>query len=216
VASSRNPRSRSVSSGAALPIPEGRWQGRRRNPATARAILTATLALLDNRAVGYRGLTMRAVAERAGVSTATLYRWWPSRNHLVLDAYRSRSARDISAHVTGDLRADLVAHLGHLAFMLNSPPEARTLAEIIVAAADDPAFGTLFRDTLLRERRQAVLDVLAAGVERGEVPRTSDLGVAVDVAFGALHHRLLLTGDPIDGPFVTALADIVISGITSG
>jgi AcrR family transcriptional regulator len=159
---------------------------------------------------------MRAVAERAGVSTATLYRWWPSRNHLVLDAYRSRSARDISAHVTGDLRADLVAHLGHLAFMLNSPPEARTLAEIIVAAADDPAFGTLFRDTLLRERRQAVLDVLAAGVERGEVPRTSDLGVAVDVAFGALHHRLLLTGDPIDGPFVTALADIVISGITSG
>jgi AcrR family transcriptional regulator len=214
VASSRNPRSRSVSPGAALPIPEGRWQGRRRNPATARAILTATLALLDDPAVGYRGLTMRAVAEGAGVSTATLYRWWPGKNHLVLDAYRSRSARDITPRVTGDLRTDLVAHLGHLAFTLNSPPEARTLAEIMLAAADDPAFGRLFRDTLLRERRQALLDMLAAAVERGDVSSSRDLGVAVDVAFGALHHRLLISGEPIDGPFVTALADIVIGGIT--
>lgn len=196
-------------------MPDGRWQGRRRNPATARAILAATLALLDSRAVGYRGLTMRAVAERAGVSTATLYRWWPGKNQLVLDAYRSRSARDLSPTATGDLRADLVAHLGRMAFTLNSPAEARTLAEIIIAAADDPEFGRLYRDTLLRERRQAVLDVLVAAVDRGEVPAKHDLEVAVDVAFGALHHRLLITGAPIDGPFVTALADLIIGGVTN-
>jgi hypothetical protein len=139
-----------------------------------------------------------------------------SKSQLVLDAYRSRSARDLSPSGTGDLRADLVAHLGRMAFTLNSPAEARTLAEIFIAAADDPEFGRLYRDTLLSERRQAVLDVLAAAVDRGEVPAKHDLEVVVDVAFGALHHRLLITGAPIDGPFVTALADLIIGGVTAG
>jgi AcrR family transcriptional regulator len=173
------------------------------------------LELLDNRAIGYRGLTMQAVAERAGVSKATLYRWWPGKSHLVLDAYRSRSARDISPRLTGDLRADLSAHLGHLAFTLNTAAAARTLTELMIAAADDPAFGRLFRDTLLSERRQAILDLLVAGAERGEVRPTSHLDVALDAAFGALHHRLLITREPIDGPFVTALADLIIGGITN-
>ena len=87
MARSRNPTASTVSS-VPLPVPPSEQPHRRRNPDAARAVLTAAVELLDNQRVGYRGLTMQAVAERAGVSKATLYRWWPDKAHLVLDAYR--------------------------------------------------------------------------------------------------------------------------------
>jgi AcrR family transcriptional regulator len=193
-----------------LPVPVGEQPTRRRNPDAARAVLTAAVELLDNQRVGYRGLTMQAVAERAGVSKATLYRWWPDKAHLVLDAYRSKTARDMATTLTGDLRTDLKTHVGHLAFALNHD-SARTVAEIIVAAAEDPGFGRLYRETLLSERRQAVLDILLRGVRQGTVRADADLTVVVDMALGAIHHRLLLTKAPIDGPFVVALTDLIVA-----
>jgi AcrR family transcriptional regulator len=118
MASSRNSTSRNVSATRPLPIPASPQSGRRRSQLAARAVLQAALDLLDSRDVGYRGLTMQAVAARSGVSKATLYRWWPNKAHLVLDAYRSKAARDVATPATGDLRADLQSHLGRLAFTL--------------------------------------------------------------------------------------------------
>ncbi len=156
---------------------------------------------------------MQAVAKRSGVSKATLYRWWPDKAHLVLDAYRSKSARDIIPPTRGDLRPDLLAHLGNVAYALAELNSARAVTEITVAAAADQSFGALYRDTLLRERRQALRDVLAAGRRRGQVRVAVDLEVVVDAAYGAIHHRLLLSRTPIDGPFITALVDLIVAGV---
>ena len=101
-------------------------------------------------------------------------------------------------------------HLGHLAFALASRLGA-TVSAITLAAAQDATFGRLYRETLLAERRQAILDILLAGRERGTVRADADLTVVVDMAFGALHHRLLLTKAPIDGPFVVALTDLIVA-----
>ena len=174
-------------------------------------MLRAAVGLLDDPAVGLRGFTMQAVADRSGVSKATLYRWWPDKAHLVVDAYRSKSARDIDTPISGDLRADLTAHIGHIAFALNAMNSATAVAAITVAAASDESLGTLYRATLLRERRQAVLDVLLAGRRRGQV--RVDLEVVVDAVYGAIHHRLLLSHAPIDGPFVAALVDLLVDGV---
>lgn len=171
------------------------------------------MQLLDDPRVGFRGLTMQAVAQASGVSKATLYRWWPDKAHLVLDAYRSKSARDVAAPVTGDVGPDLMAHIGQLAYALNFLDSARTVADITLAAAEDERFGALYRDTLLRERRQALLDVLIAGRRRGQVRPGLDLDVVVDAAYGAIHHRLLLSGADIDGPFVSALVNLILDGI---
>jgi AcrR family transcriptional regulator len=178
-------------------------------------VLQAALDLLDRRDVGFRGLTMQAVAARSGVSKATLYRWWPNKAHLVLDAYRSKAARDVAAPLTGDLRTDLQTHLGRLAFTLINLESARTVTEITLAAAEDRSFGDLYRQTLLKERRQAVLDILTAGRARGQVRADADLAVAVDAAFGAIHHRLLLTKEPIDGHFIAALAALIVGGLST-
>jgi AcrR family transcriptional regulator len=169
--------------------------------------------LLDNPKVGLRGLTMQAVAAQSGVSKATLYRWWPDKAHLVLDAYRSKSARDIGGEMKGDLRPDLTAHLGQIAYALTKLNSATAVAAITIAAAQDKSFGALYRETLLRERRQALLDVLLAGRRRGQVRVAADLNVVVDAAYGAIHHRLLLSGAPIDGQFVAALVDLILAGV---
>jgi AcrR family transcriptional regulator len=215
MASSRNSTSPSVSARRPLPIPAGAQPGRRRSPLAARAVLQAALDLLDRRDVGFRGLTMQAVAARSGVSKATLYRWWPNKAHLVLDAYRSKTARDVAAPLTGDLRTDLQTHLGRLAFALINLESARTVTEITLAAAEDRSFGDLYRQTLLKERRQAVLDILTAGRARGQVRADADLAVAADAAFGAIHHRLLLTKEPIDRHFIAALAALIVGGLST-
>ena len=196
-------------------MPAGADRGRRRNADAATALLRAAVDLLDDPQVGLSGLTMQAVALRAGVSKATLYRWWPDKAHLVLDAYRSKSARDIdTAAVVGDLRADLTAHLGHIAYALDILGSARSVAAITLAAAADGPFGALYRETLLRERRQALMEVLLAARRRGQVRSRVDLEVVVDAAYGAIHHRLLLSRGPIDGPFVTALVEVLVAGVT--
>jgi AcrR family transcriptional regulator len=169
--------------------------------------------ILDDPHTGLQRLTMQAVARRAGVSKATLYRWWPDKAHLVLDAYRSKSARDIGAPITGDLRPDLMSHLGQLTYALTQLGSAGAVAAITVAAAENEEFGALYRDSLLRERRRAVLDVLLAARRRGQVRAGVDLEVVVDAVYGAVHHRLLLTRAPLDGPFVTALVDLVCAGV---
>lgn len=199
----------------ALPIPKSAQPARRRNADAARAIIAAAVELLDNPRIGYRGLTMKDVADRAGVSKATLYRWWPDKAHLVLDAYRSKTERDTTAPTTGDLRSDVLAHLGHLAFALDKLGSARTVAEITVAATTDTSFGNLYRETLLHDLRQSLLDLLLEGRQHGQVRPGIDLAVVVDAAIGAIHHRLLLSKAPIDGPFVTALTDLLVAGVGS-
>jgi AcrR family transcriptional regulator len=217
--SSRDSQPRSVSQtprrALPVPAPAAPQSQRRRNHDAARAVLTAAVEMLDDPRIGYRNFTMKAVAARAGVSKATLYRWWPDKAHLVLDAYRSKGSRDIYAPTTGDLRTDVLAHLGHLAFTLTRLDSARTVAGIIVAAATDPYFGRLYRETLLNDLRQALLDILIAARERGQIRAGIDLAVAVDAAYGAIQHRLLLSKEPIDGPFVTALTDLLIAGLTT-
>jgi AcrR family transcriptional regulator len=212
MASSRNAAPRSVSSRPLL-VPIGKQTERRRNVDASTAVLKAAVELLDNPKVGFRGLTMQAVAARSGVSKATLYRWWPDKAHLVLDAYRSKSARDIGAALSGDLRPDLTAHVGQIAYALTQLGSAPAVAAITVAAAQDKSFGALYRDTLLRERRQALIDVLLAGRRRGQVRVAVDLNVVADAVYGAIHHRLLLSKEPLDGPFVAALVDVIVTGV---
>ena len=136
------------------------------------------------------------------------------QGHLVLDAYRSKTARDVPAPLTGDLRTDLQAHLGRLAFTLINLESARTVTEITspppriglsVSSPTDPAQGTA----------PGSFDILTACRARGQVRSDADLAVAADAAFGAIHHRLLLTKAPIDGPFIAALTGLIVGGLST-
>ena len=196
-----------------LPLPPRQRPGRTCRDEVRQAILQAAIDLVDNPRIGYRGLTMEAVARRAQVSKATLYRWWPGKPSLVLDAYRSKAIRDIPVPDTGDLATDLAQFLGHLAYAFSFLGSARTMAELIAVANTDPAFGEAFRATLLRERKQALRAIFNRARSRGEIAAHIDLDAAVDLAYGAVHHRLLVSHAPIDALYVRAILDMLLTGL---
>ena len=204
----------SGTSGArARPAAPGARRGARRGATdeTRQKVLRATSGLLDR--LEYRSVTLDSVARAAGVSRSTLYRHWPSREALVLEAYTLKTLGATAVPDTGDAVEDLRVHLGELAFCLDFGGAASTVAGLMVDAVSDPEFGALYRRTMLSQRRQIFRDILARGQRRGQVRPDLDVEVAIDALYGAVHHRLLASRQPIDGPFTKALVDAVARGI---
>lgn len=111
------------------------------------------------------------------------------------------------------MRQDLKELLGRLGYALTNLHSGKVMAALIVEANERPAFGELFRRTMLSARRGAIMEVLEHARARGELRRDVDLPVVVDALYGAVYHRLLMSGEPIDGRFVSALIDHILLGV---
>jgi AcrR family transcriptional regulator len=209
----RSPRDGSRRSVPPAPVEAG---GRRRNEDAHRAVLTATVALLDEPTVGLSRLTIEGIALRAGVSKATIYRWWGGKTDLIVEAYLAKAARDVPVPETGSVRQDLVELLGRLAFALTKLGSGRTMTDFVVEAHSNSAFGDSFRATLLASRRGAMAQVLERGQQRGEIRQGVHLTVVIDALYGAMYHRLLMSREMIDGEYVRDLVSTVIDGVAAG
>jgi AcrR family transcriptional regulator len=194
-------------------MPEARSQrGRRRSDRSHQAIIAATQELLVER--GYRALTIEGVAARAGVGKQTIYRWWPSRAALVLEAYLVASDRvQLPSPDSGSAREDVRALIGWLAAVLAEPTGGRVVAGLVGDLQHDSDLAEGFRQGVVPARRQAMLAALERGRERGEIRADADLELAVDALHGAVFYRLLLSGEPLDAAFAERLADQVLEGL---
>ncbi len=179
--------------------------------ATRRKIVFVTSSLLDR--LEYQSITIEEIARAAGVSKATIHRHWSTRELLVLEAFTHRTSGLISVPDTGDVVEDLRTYLGQLASCLYFGGAASAFSGLVGDALQDAEFGVLFRQVLLRDRREALLTILARGRRRGQLRTDVDLDVAIDAIYGAVHHRLLVSRQPIDGPFVTSLVDVTTVGL---
>lgn len=197
--------------GSGLAEPPAR--GRPRSEKARKAILEAAAELLLGRGLG--AVSMDAVAERAGVSKATIYRWWPTKETLALDALFTRWAA--AAPVPGDtgsLRGDLLELLRPWAELVSAGPYARVISALITEARTDPVFGEQYQRHVITPRREQAREILQRAITRGEVPGSLDLEVALDLIYGPLYHRLLQGHAPLDDAFVRATVDLVLGGIT--
>ena len=186
-------------------------RGRRRSERAHKAIIDATQELLVER--GYPALTIEGVAARAGVGKQTIYRWWPSRSALVLEAYLA-GAEPVSLPAdSGSTREDVRALVVWLADVLALPIGRRVVAGLIADLQHDPDLAEGFRRDVVPARRQAMLAALERGRDRGEIRADADLAVAVDALHGAVFYRLLLSGEPLDEAFAERLADQVLDGL---
>jgi AcrR family transcriptional regulator len=194
-------------------MPKGRSQrGRRRSDRSHQAIISATQELLVER--GYRALTIEGVAARAGVGKQTIYRWWPSRAALVLEAYLVASDRvQLPSPDSGSAREDVRALIGWLAAVLAEPTGGRVVAGLVGDLQHDVDLAEGFRQGVVPARRQAMLAALERGRERGEIRADADLELAVDALHGAVFYRLLLSGEPLYAAFAERLADQVLEGL---
>ena len=188
-------------------------RGRPRSEKARVAILEAAAELLLDR--GLSAVSMDAVAERAGVSKATIYRWWPAKETLALDAlFNEWAAATPATRDTGSLRGDLLALLRPWARLASSRPYGRVIAGLITEAQTDPEFAAEYRSRFVEPRRVQAREAFRRSIERGEIPADTKIEVAIDLLYGPLYHRLLHGHAPLSDRFVREVVDTVVDGIT--
>ena len=186
-------------------------RGRRRSERSHHAIIAATQELLLER--GYTHVTIEGIAARAGVGKQTIYRWWPSRAALVLEAYLAGEEAVRPPAESRSAREDVRALLGWLIAVLAEPTGGPVVAGLISDLQRDADLAEGFRRDVVPARRQGMLAALERGRARGEIREDADLELAVDALHGAVFYRLLLSGEPLDDAFADHLADQTLAGL---
>jgi len=189
-------------------------RGRPRSSEADRAILAAAIGLLGER--GLAAMSIEEVAARAGVGKATIYRRWPSKGLLALDAFVVSFRAEQPLPDTGTLRGDLLAALRTWVHAVTSGSAGRLLASLIGEAQHDPELHGAWRDRVLQPLRAQHRIMLERGVARGEIPATVDFDVVLDLFFGAAQHRLLLGHLPMTDAFIESIVDVILTGIEVG
>lgn len=174
-----------------------RRPGRPRSERARRAALDAALALLADR--GLSAMSVDAVCERAGVSKATIYRHWESKERLCIEAV-SCARPDEPPPDSGDPRADIVAVLRAFVAVTDSSASGRLLARLVGEAVDNPELARVWRATIVAPRRARLASLVGRAVERGELRSDTDVDLAVDLLLGPLLYRRLVTGTPMPRP----------------
>jgi AcrR family transcriptional regulator len=181
-----------------------RQRGRPRSDLSRQAILQAAIELIAE--VGYRDTTIEAIAARAGAGKQTIYRWWPGKGELVLDAVTADAAREIPVPDTGDLRADLTAFLNATFAAGRRPGVLPQLRALMAEAQLDPEFGAAFDEQFLRSRREALASLLRRHRGQLRVPVTT----AVHTVFGLLWYRVLTGHGRLDATLTRELVTLLV------
>ncbi|MFJ5834913.1 TetR/AcrR family transcriptional regulator [Streptomyces sp. NPDC093089] len=192
----------------------------RRSERSRRAIFDAALALVSE--TGYAKTTIEGIAARAGVGKQTIYRWWPSKAAVLLDAFLDLAARanealggsaDSEIPDTGDLAADLRYVLRATVDEMNDPtfdaPTRALAAEGIV----DPELGARFTEALLEPQLRYYVRRIEAAQAAGQVDPDADPRLAVELLVGPLHHRWLHRTLPLTHAYADALVDLAVRGL---
>jgi AcrR family transcriptional regulator len=165
--------------------------GRKRSEESRLAILTAAMELTAE--VGYAGLTIEGIAARSGTGKQTIYRWWPSKADVLLDALATKARLHIPVPDEGGYEADLRRFLGDT-FELGSRPQVIDLLRALMAEAQiNENFGERFREEFLRRRRDALGEILTRARARGDLPAGLPPETVTDIVFGTLWYRILAT-----------------------
>jgi AcrR family transcriptional regulator len=190
------------------PVDPPRQAGRPRDPKLDTAILRAALQLLAEG--GYDALTIEAVAAGAGVGKASVYRRFPGKEELVIEAVASLT--EPPEVVEGSsVRDALLTLLEGVRRKSDSSLSGKIFPRLLGASADNPELLSGYRRQVLDPRRRRFLEVLQRGVDEGLLRRDVDLDYAADLLVGPLLYRSLVRNQPPPGPDLTArLVDDVL------
>jgi AcrR family transcriptional regulator len=180
---------------------------RRRGDVLEQAIYDAVVEQLGT--VGYGALTMEGVAGQARTGKAALYRRWPSKDELVVDALQHRMPAVQDPPDTGSVRADVLDVLGRMARALNSPTGC-AIQNIMSEAQRDRDFLRLVHSRVIQPRKRMMTDVLRRGAERGEVRADAGSGLLAEVGPAMLIYHFLVEGPPVTPHTVKTIVDQVL------
>lgn len=183
--------------------------GRPRNERSRQAILRSTLKLL--RKTGFADLSIEAIAADAHVGKATVYRWWPNKGALAVDAFASSIEDELHFPDKGSVFDDVSLQMNQFVEVLQSRSGC-IVAAVIAAGQSDPELMEEFRARFLRRRRQEAYETLQRGIARGELPKKIDLDLVLDMLYGAIYMRFLIRHGELSEKYVNDICRVILNG----
>jgi len=183
--------------------------GRPRSENARQAILRSTLKLL--RREGFADLSIEAIAADAKVGKATVYRWWPNKGALVVDAFASTTEEELHFPDSGSVFKDMRVQMKQWLGVLRSPRGCIVRA-VLAGGQSDPELIEEFRKRFLWPRREDAYRTLRRGIERGELPGGLDLDLVLDTLYGAMYMRFLIRHTELSEHYVEEVCRMVLQG----
>ncbi|MEU4831849.1 TetR/AcrR family transcriptional regulator [Streptosporangium sp. NPDC023615] len=186
----------------------------RRSEQSRQAILGAAFDLVAES--GYTSLTIEAIAARAGVGKQTIYRWWPSKGAVFVEAVLSAGqggTQDLALPDTGDLGADLRQVLRAIVDEYNDPRLEAMSRALNVEALQNPAMTAEITSRILGPHLEATKDRLRGARRAGQVAEDADLDVAVELLYGPIYHRWMLRTAPLTHAYADTLASFAVAAL---
>ncbi|CAN5254199.1 TetR/AcrR family transcriptional regulator [soil metagenome] len=184
--------------------------GRKRDHSRDQEILDVTLDVLAE--TGYDGMTIDMVAARAKAGKATVYRRWPSKPDLVLDAVVCMKSGVYDLETlpdTGSLRGDLIAMTGTPSIR-DGEQKLKVMAGIVSMISRNPELAEAARQALVEPRAAANRVFFQRAIDRGEIPADSDIEKLCMIGPALVSYRVLMLGIPVDREFLLSNIDNVI------
>lgn len=165
---------------------------------------------------GYGRVTVEAIAARAGVSKKTIYRWWPSKGAVLLEAFTEALVGATPFVDTGDIAADLRTHINSAVKLMSSPPYGPAYAGILSEMHHDDDLAVAVREQLVDPRVERAVGRLRRAQEQGQIPEGADLPLAVEMLYGPVYYRHVLRKPAQDDATVVALVAHVLRSLGAG
>jgi AcrR family transcriptional regulator len=172
--------------------------GRPRSEGCRQKVLAAADILFTRD--GLTRMSVDGVAQLAGVSKATIYRWWPNKSAIVMEALLASSEAEVYVPVSPFPEEDLIAKVRRTIALFRGP-RGRVIASLIGQSQSDREIAEAYRQHLLGPRRAATREAIERAVEAGIYRADIDYDMAMDIIFGPLYERLLLGHAPLDEAF---------------
>lgn len=184
--------------------------GRPRSERSRTAVLRAASDLMHE--VGLRAMTTEEIAGRSGASKATIYKWWPNKYAVAVEAFLSEMLIEASDPDTGSAEEDFRIVLRGLSHFYASP-SGRVFAQLVGEAQFDPEVAGELRDRLIQSRRDVSRAIWDRGVARGELRSDVDREVAIDIMFGPALYRLMTGYATLDEAAADNVVDAAMRGL---
>lgn len=175
------------------------------------SIMRTTLDLAQE--TGYAKLSIEAVAARAGVGKHTIYRRWPSKGALFLDAVLSLNEPVLDYPDTGDVEADLRTQTHAAVDLLGRPPLGPLYQALVGEAQHDPAVAASLNDRFITPQAERTAARLTRAKEAGQLAAGFDVDLAMEILSGPLYFRFLITQQPITHEHIDRVLDALFAGM---
>jgi AcrR family transcriptional regulator len=186
------------------------WRGRPRSGQSEEAILTATIQLLSEKPL--RDISIEEIARKACVGKATIYKWWPSKAYVALDAFLRKTNQMVPMPDTGSIRNDFLKQIRALMVFYKSPA-GRILGQFVAESQSDKEFASLLRERFLKPRREAAGVIFDRGVQRGEIDQNLNRELVLDMIYGPAIYRMIVGHAPLEEKLADDVVSILFGGV---